>query len=364
MTPEPRSRTLLPHALAALYGLAVVYASLQPFAPWISPAPGTPFWPFAPWPLRSTRFDFIANIVAYMPLGLFVALMPHRASPADRVGVAFAAAATLAFMLETVQMFLPPRDANLLDFLANSAGGLAGGVLGSTLVHAHSLRQTLSNARSRVFLEGRLGDVGIALLVIWLAAQLNPGISLFAVTFDPTPVQAVPAALFAIDSDRAGVLLEAAQSALQLVGVGLFLTLLLRQRRYVIGAILWLLGLALVSKGIAAALMLKPAAQETWLKPGVAIGIVVGALALLPAVYLRRPAQVAACATALLASLLLPFLSSDLFTAHAPLTLFNWRYGHLLNFNGLTHTVLLAWPIAAALWLFALAGRPEWGRPH
>ncbi len=364
MTSEPRSRTLLPHVLAVLYGLAVAYASLQPFAPWISPAPGTPFWPFAPWPLRSTTFDFIANMVAYMPLGLFVALMPHRAPASDRAGVAFAAGATLAFMLETLQMFLPPRDANLLDFFANTAGGLAGGVFGSALVHAHSVRQRLSDARSHVFLEGRLGDIGIALLVIWLAAQLNPGISLFAITFDPTPAQSGPAALFAIDSDRAGVLIEAAQSALQLVGVGLFVTLLLRERRYVGGAILLLLGLTLVSKGIAAALMLKPAALETWLRPGVAIGIAVGALTLLPAAYLRRPVQVAVCATALLASLLLPFLSSDLFTAHAPLTLFNWRYGHLLNFNGLTHTVLLAWPIAAALWLFALAGRPEWGRPH
>jgi len=200
--------------------------------------------------------------------------------------------------------------------------------------------------------------------VIWLAAQVNPGIPLFAVTFDPTPAQFAPAGLFAIDSDRAGVLIEAAQSALQLVGVGLFVALLLRERRYVGGAIMLLLGLTLVSKGIAASLMLKPAAFATWVRPGVAMGIAVGVLALLPAVYLRRPAQVAACAITLLASLLLPFLSSDLFTADAPLTLFNWRYGHLLNFNGLTHSVLLAWPIAAALWLFALAGRPEWGRPH
>jgi len=364
VTSDLRSRTLLPHVLAALYGLALVYASLQPFAPWISPAPGTPFWPFAAWPLRSTHFDLIANMVAYIPLGLFVALMPHRAPPADRACVAFAASATLAFMLETSQMFLPPRDANLLDFLANTAGGVAGGALGSTLVRAHGLRETLSDARSRVFLEGRLGDVGIALLVIWLAAQLNPGISFFAVTFDPAPAQAAPATVFGMGGDRAGVLIEAAQSALQLVGVGLFVALLLRDRRYVSGAILLLLGSALVSKGIAAALILKPAALETWLRPGVAIGIAAGALVLLPAVYLRRPAQVAACATALLASLLLPFLSSDLFSADAPLTLFNWRYGHLLNFNGLTHSVLLAWPIAAALWLFALAGRPEWGRPQ
>ena len=363
MTPEPRSRTLLPHALAALYGLAVAYASLQPFAPWISPAPGTPFWPFVPWPLHSTRFDFIANILAYMPLGLFVALMPHRAPPADRTQVAVGATATLAFMLETLQMFFPPRDANLLDFLANTTGGLIGGVVGSTLVHAHGLRQTLSNARSRVFLHGKLGDVGLALLIIWLAAQLNPGIALFAVTFDPTPDKSA-SALFAVESDRAGVVIEAAESALQLVGVGLFVTLLLRQRRHVSRGILLLLGVTLVSKGVAASLMLKPAALETWLRFGVASGIALGALALLPAIYLRRPVQVAACAIALLASLLLPFFSSDLFAADAPLTLFNWRYGHLLNFNGLTHSVLLVWPIAAALWLFALAGRPEWGQPQ
>ena len=57
--------------------------------------------------------------------------------------------------------------------------------------------------------------------------------------------------------------------------------------------------------------------------------------------FLPRPVQVATCATALLASLLLPLLAVDVPTARAPLTLFNWRYGHLLNFNGLTQTVLL-----------------------
>ena len=88
-----------------------------------------------------------------------------------------------------------------------------------------------------------------------------------------------------------------------------------------------------------------------------------GSLGLLLAAFLPRPVQVAACAIALLSSLLLPVRGDVTPPAAAPLTLFNWRYGHLLNFNGLTHTVLLVWPIAAAAWLFALAGRPAWGRP-
>ena len=71
----------------------------------------------------------------------------------------------------------------------------------------------------------------------------------------------------------------------------------------------------------------------------------------------------ASCAIALLASLLVPVLGVDMPSPRAPLTLFNWRYGHLLNFNGLTQSVLLAWPILAAAWLFVLAGRPGWGEP-
>ena len=73
--------------------------------------------------------------------------------------------------------------------------------------------------------------------------------------------------------------------------------------------------------------------------------------------------MIALCGIALLSSLLTPLVASDLLAARAPLTLFSWRYGHLLNFNGLTHTVLLLWPVAAAAWLFALSGRPAWGAP-
>jgi VanZ family protein len=353
-----RQRTFLPHVLAVLYGLAIAYASLQPFAPWIPPHAGTPFWLLAPWPPKWTRFDLLANVLAYLPFGLFVALMPHRASPLRRVGVALAAGVVLSFSMETLQMFLPPRDASVVDLLANAAGALAGGFLGGTLVRAERTRRLLSAAREHAFLPGRLGDIGIALLAVWMTAQINPGIALFAVNFEPG-LQAAAATA----PDTAATMLEAAQSAFQLAGVGLFLSLLLRDRRYAGGALLLLIGMAFLLKGLAAWLVLKPAAWEAWLKPGVAFGIAAGSLGLLLTAFMPRPAQVAACAIALLSSLLLPLAGSDVTALPAPLTLFNWRYGHLLNFNGLTHTILLVWPLAAAAWLFALAGKPAWGRP-
>lgn len=363
MAPGRPHRTLLPHALAVLYVLAIMFASLQPFSPWIAPEPDTPFWPFAPWPLRWTRYDVIANVIAYVPFGIFVALSPRRATPRARTALAFATGLTLSFAMETLQMFVPPRDASLVDLIANTTGALAGGMLGASLVRADRVRHALSAARHRVFLGGRLGDFGLALLVLWLVAQINPGIPLFAVTFDAAEIRGAALAQFAATPDTAATLIEAAQSALQLLGVGLFLALLLRERRYIGGAVLLLVGAALVAKGVAAVLVLKPAVWETWLKPGVSIGMAAGLLALLFTVFLPRPVQVATCATALLASLLLPVLAVDVPTARAPLTLFNWRYGHLLNFNGVTQTVLLVWPIAAAAWLFALAGRPRWGEP-
>jgi VanZ family protein len=357
---EPRQPTFLPHILAILYGFAIAYASLQPFAPWIPPPPATPFWPLASWPPKWTRFDVLANVLAYVPFGAFVSLIPQRASPLARTALALATGGALSFGMETLQMYLPTRAASLIDLIANSVGALAGGLLGGVLVRATRMRRALSVARERAFLPGRLGDVGIALLALWLTAQLNPGIALFAVNYEPG-LQA-KAAIAA--PDLAATMLDAAQSAFQLIGVGLFLALLLRDRRYVGGALLLLIGMAFMMKGMAAWLVLKPAAWEAWLKPGVAIGIAMGSLGLLLAAFLPRPAQVAACAIALLSSLLLPVFGNDLASAPAPLTLFNWRYGHLLNFNGLTHTILLVWPIAAAAWLFALAGKPRWGRPE
>ena len=75
---EPRTHSRLPHFLATLYGLAIVYASLQPFANWLAPPPNAVFFLFAPWPPRWVRYDFVTNLVAYLPFGFFVALIPRK----------------------------------------------------------------------------------------------------------------------------------------------------------------------------------------------------------------------------------------------------------------------------------------------
>jgi VanZ family protein len=351
MSSRPHS-TQLPQYFAVLYGAMIVYASLEPFSAWMAPIPGTPFFLFAPWPPRYTRFDIVVNVVAYAPFGLAIALKGARMAPLTRLAIGTAVGALLSLCMESVQMFLPTRDASTIDLLSNTAGAALGAIVALIFNGVPGLRNRIRAWRRRVFLEGRRGDLGLALLAIWLLAQVNPGIPLFAATFDPS---------LELTSDLAGTLLQSAQSAFNVVGVGLFLALLVRQRQFLGWAVLLLIGFELVLKGCAASLLLRQAVLETWLKPGVTIGIVVGAVALLVAIWLPRPMRTTLCGIALLSSLVAPLLAPDMWQARAPIALFDWPYGQLLNFNRLTHAVLVVWPVLASAYLLWLAGQPGWG---
>ena len=363
-TPGPaRHRTVLPHCLLVLYALAIAYASLQPFGPWIPPPPGTPFFLLATTLPRYTRFDILANALAYVPLGFFAALVRRRAGPWERFAFGIASAAALSFTMETLQMLLPPRDASVIDLLSNTVGGALGASFGVMFAYSPGMRRALSRERHRLFLGGRFGDLGLTLVLVWLVVQVNPGIPLFATIFDPSVDYGVAAAPVGATADLAAVLVEAAHSAFQVLGVGLFLALLLRERRFVLGAVLLLLATAALLKVLAAALLLNPVALQRWWRPGVTAGVVAGMVLLAAASWLPRPAQVAMATVALLSSLLSVALAPELIWTRAPLQMFNASYGHLLNFNGLTHTVLLVWPVIASGFLFTLAGRPRWGAP-
>ena len=258
-------------------------------------------------------------------------------------------------------MFLPTRDASVADLISNTAGAALGGGLAVGLrALAASGPVRSSSARDRWFLPGTAGDVGLALLAIWLAVQANPGIPLFATMYDSRPADRSSRS----PADVAATLVESAQSAFQLLGVGL-----------VRGA----------ADARAAARRRRRAAADrrggdrqgrrgdhapqsrrvasTGSRPAWRWALLPARSLLALAIRLPRSAQVTLATIALLSSLLATVFAPDLLFARAPLGLFNGPYGHLLNFNGLTHTVLLLWPAVASTFLFALAGRPGWGEP-
>lgn len=356
----PTSRSHLPLALALAYGAAIVYASLAPFSPWLAPPSATPFFLFGGWPRYWTRYDAALNIAAYAPFGLFLALLAPGASASRRVATGLLGGMALSFAMETLQAYVPPRDSSLFDLVMNGAGALAGAIAAAWLGQSGTLRDRLEAFRARAVIRGRLGDFGIALLLCWLIAQMNPGIPLFGLTFDPDP-SGTNGASPALDG--VSLLIQSSASAFHVLGVGLFVSLLVRRPRVIGVAVLSLIAAALLLKVAAAGWLLKPAAWRAWVRPGVLVGTAAGALLLLVAVGMPRALRVAICAIALLSSLLASALVPDLAEARAPLAMFDWRYGQLTNYNGLTRAILLAWPILASGWLFALAGRPSWGRP-
>lgn len=347
---QPASR--LPQYLALFYGLMIVYASLEPFSGWMAPLPDTPYFLFAAERSHATRFDVAINVLAYAPFGFFLGLIGERRSRAARLAAGVGIGAFVSLAMESAQMFLPTRYASVIDLASNSAGAALGAGAALAFDRVPGLRTRIRAWRRRVFLGDRSGDFGLALLGIWLLAHVNPGIPLFAVTFDPS---------LELERDLAGTALQAAQSAFSVIGVGLFLALLLRRRHDFGVAVIVLIAWALLLKGIVATAMLRTTPWQSWLQPGVSLGVAVGAMVLLAAVWLPRPVRTAVCAVALLSSLLAPLLAPDLWQVRAPLALFSWPYGQLLNFNGLTHAVLIVWPLLASAYLLWLAGKPGWG---
>jgi len=179
-SPEAGPRSRLPHILAAVYALAIVFASLQPFGDFLAPPGDAPFWLFSPGRVRAPRFDVLVNLLAYLPFGAFIALVPHRLSPGRRVALGAVAGFAMSFVMESLQAWIPPRDANVVDLLSNTFGALAGAAIAATIARRPKARERLSRWRRGLFLPGMLGDVGLALLALWLAAQVNPAIPLFA----------------------------------------------------------------------------------------------------------------------------------------------------------------------------------------
>ena len=343
-------RSALPHFLTALYGLLIIHASLQPFTGWTPPPEGTSFFLLAQsWPFRFSVSDVVINAVAYAPLGFAATWMGGRDATVSRAAFrAILGCTLLSLAMETTQMFLPARRSSVVDLAANVAGAWIGASIAASVMARPHWRRHLRRWREDAFIGGRVGDFGLTLLVVWWVMHVNPAISLFATTFQPD---------VAVAPDQATVLLEAAQTALNFVGVLLFVALLLRQREYfgVVAVVFILASLAL--KMTAAALLLKPASWDQWLRPGPGIGIAAGALALLVAVWLPQRPRMIVCAVALLSSLIAAVLMPDLLLTQSSLAHFNWSYGHLLNFNGLTRSVLLAWPLLAAIQLLVLFGR-------
>ncbi|HPT55241.1 MAG TPA: VanZ family protein [Casimicrobium sp.] len=340
------SRSLVALWIVGVCVGVIVYASLQPFTGWSTPPANTRFflWQFA---FRWTAADTAFNVVAYVPLGLaLVIALPSHWARRHYLVVTLSFALALSLAVETAQMWLPTRYASVYDTLANLAGTLLGALLGLVAVASKRLVALVGRLRVAAIVPGPSGDLQLVLLAVWLLAQVNPAIPLFGAAFHPGSQAAYEPAV---------VLVELAQTASALIGIGLFTDLTMRKRWMGGMALVLVLLLATVMKIGAAQAVLKPLAWDEWLRPGHTLGLACGAFALMILFWLPRRAKSVLAGIALLSSVLVMLLLPDLVATKAPLSIFSWNYGHLLHLNGMTRTIVMFWPFVATallLWRF------------
>jgi VanZ family protein len=332
-----------PHFIALTFLFIIVYTSLEPFRGWSVPQHDflKAFLSGAKAP-RWVPFDWLVNVGVYIPLGYGLA------GTLKSGGRALFACALISLALELTQSLLPTRHPSAFDWLMNTSGAAIGVWLFALSRQSRWVRSCKERLR-RVWMPGVRGDFGMAVLIIFFLAHLNPGLSPFSSTyFLPATGTVEPGLAF----------LQAAHTGLNVIAVGLFADLLLRTRRDGGVMLLLVLLLAMVSKTLLAAALLRPGLWGLWLAPPVAIGIGLGAIGLLGFFWMPAAQKRVLCNISVIIALLLPALAPDWALANAPVRAFEWNYGHLLNFNELSQTLLRLWPLLVSVYLLTTAGNP------
>lgn len=339
--PAPDLSKRLGRYLVAGYTLLIVYASLTPFTGWRMQ--GLSFFDVLTSPLAQTYtpFDAIANVLAYIPFGLLLALsLPERLGAGRSVLLSTLGGMLLSTSMEYAQMYLPMRTSSNLDLLTNSSGTLAGAMLARKIAPSTWFAR-LAQERQNLVRTGAAVDFGVALFILWMFAQVNPLLPMLGNIFIGETAKYPFQSMTSPFSWLASLAV-----ALNLLMLGCLLITLMQRRRHAMIALTAVLFAVAAAKFIAAVLLLKSWALLLWLNSEAMLGIIAGLVVLAFAV--RLPARMVSwCASfAALAYVVMEFWVLD---SNAPqnnaMRFYQWKEGHLLTYNGLSHNILLLFPL-------------------
>lgn len=342
---------MLPRYLAFAYLVLVVYASLHPFAGWRDLGLSPLAFLEAAWPRYWTVFDLSINVVAYLPLGFFLALtlarLPGRFSAAC---AATLLAALLSFGLECVQTWLPSRVPSNLDLACNTLGAGIGALL--TLSHGERFFSRIARLQRHLLAPVPHAELALVMLGLWLLTQLSPETLLFGAGDLRHLIGLTPAVAYAASSF---FVIETAIIVSNTIAIGLIARTLLTERTSPHLVLVIFFALALSIRTLAAAVLVGPLDAFVWLTPGAGLGLLIGIAVLSLTLLLPAAPRLALAGLALMAGTVLVNLApSNPYSAAALLT---WRQGHFLNFNGLTRLVASIWPFLALPYLTLLGRR-------
>jgi hypothetical protein len=151
--------------------------------------------------------------------------------------------------------------------------------------------------------------------------------------------------------------LESLAVMFNLLMLGTLLLNLLRQRRDALVALVMILCVVALAKFAAAAVLLKSWALLLWLNSEAVIGIIFGLLLLFAGLWISRNATKLLAASAALGHLSIAFFLLDSNEPASARSIYHWHYGHLLNYNGLSQTILLVFPFLLLVYLWRIRNR-------
>lgn len=360
--------------LAEAYGVLIVYASLYPFSGWRDQ--GIAPWEFlsAGWPRYWTGFDLGANVVGYVPFGFLLALSflrrgrPRFAPSSNAVAVVVAtlAGAALSLLMEGAQSYLPYRVPSNVDFGLNVSGTLLGAVLAVGLELAGGIDHW-SRMRSRWFVPEARG--ALVLLALWPFALLFPaavplGLGQVLERLETAVAEWLLDTPFLEWLPLREVELQPLVPAAELLCVALgavipcllvFSVLRTVAQRVVFAVVTVAIGVGVTA--LSAALSWGPAHAWAWLSLPVRLGIVLGLLLGLLALFIPRRG----CTALLLLALVLHLsvLNQAPASAYFTHTLQTWEQGRFIHFHGLAQWLGWLWPYAAMVYVLLRLSRRD-----
>ncbi len=353
--PIPFSQGRLRTYLAVAYVLFIVYASLSPFSGWRSRGLNFSDILVVPLSLQYTWLDAVTNLLAYLPLGLLLALVLRKyVSVPMTVLFTTLGGVALSAAMEYTQMYLPTRISSNLDMLTNTSGTALGAFLAVSIAPRVWFTLHLMQWRYRMFHGGSTMDFGLALVVLWMFAQINPSLpmlnSVFISTVAHTPFSDVQMKPF--------IWMESVAVALNLLMLGLLLLTLLRKHHHAVSTLMAILCLVAVVKFGAAAILLKSWALLLWLNSEAVLGVFVGILMLIAAARLARILLLWCAAIVTLTYLVLAHWILDSSMPATTRRMYQWDYGHLLNYNDLSQFVAFIFPLVMLGYLWRIKNNP------
>ncbi len=341
--------------LALAYLLIIVYASLQPFRGWRFPPDEILGFLTAPWPRYITLDDILINLVAYVPFGFLLALgLAMRLGNLAAVIWAALLAALLSLAMEGGQMFLPARIASNVDLLTNSAGALLGAMVAPLLSPTGFPGQRLAALRRHWFVPGTLADAGLVVVLLWLVTNLHSTAQSFGTGYLRATLD-LPA--YFSHAPQLLVLAEAAVVFFNLLGLGLLILALVRDMQQPLVLIASVVTAGLLIKSIAALVLLKLATPFSWLTPGVALGLLAGALVLHSLSRAPRQAKIALATLCFCAGIAAINLAPENPYQTIPHQLLVGGPSHFLSFSSIIRALSELWPFLAISYLLVTAAQ-------